>query len=180
MECLKYYVENTSVKNEANGGNGTLREGICIDIATASRGGILREKAALNIFKYLVENGFVFDKPCYFHFMSREIGSDLCLLKYIHEEMNCEWDEALCKALPQDSIACNGNFTRSKCLGPECVWDPQEDAIPTTNLDSTAITCATHARQIADDSKDIPVPDGGAEPSGEWCTRARHSKSTYE
>ena len=34
--------------------------------------------------------------------MSREIGSDLCLLKYIHEEMNCEWDEAWAQRAGQE------------------------------------------------------------------------------
>ena len=115
----RYIYIYTSVKNEANGGNGTLREGICIDIATASRGGILREKAALNIFKYLVENGFVFDKSCYLHCMSRDFGFDLCLLKYIHEEMNYEWDETWTQRASQE-----GNLYALKYLHENgCPWN---------------------------------------------------------
>jgi hypothetical protein len=54
------------------------------------------------------------------------------------------------------------------------VWDPQEDAIPTTNLDSTAITCATHARQIADDGKETPVLDDAPDGSAEQITTPCH------
>ena len=128
IKCLKYYVENTSVKNEADG-DSSLRVSICMDIATASKRGYARENVALSIFKYLVENGFVFDKPCYFHFMSRESGSDLCLLKYIHEEMNCEWDETWAERASQ-----NGNLYALKYLHENgCPWN--EDTCVTKYLE---------------------------------------------
>ncbi|CAL6434111.1 unnamed protein product [Bathycoccus prasinos] len=100
-----------------------------MDIATASKRGYARENVALSIFKYLVENGFVFDKPCYFHFMSRESGSDLCLLKYIHEEMNCEWDETWAERASQ-----NGNLYALKYLHENgCPWN--EDTCVTKYLE---------------------------------------------
>lgn len=60
----------------------------------------------------------------------------------------CEWDAATCMALPQDGLMCTGNKTRERCLSPDCIWDAQPDAYPTTNLDSETIACAEHARDV--------------------------------